>query len=54
MNDVDIDHLRLAISLAAQAREHGNQPFGAVLADEHDQVRLQAENTVPRACSRSA
>ena len=46
MNEADIEHLRLAISLAAQAREHGNHPFGAVLVDEHNQVRLQAENTV--------
>jgi tRNA(Arg) A34 adenosine deaminase TadA len=46
MNDVDIEHLRLAITLAAQARAHGNHPFGAVLTDEHLQVCLQAENTV--------
>jgi len=46
MNEADLEHLRLAISLAAQARAHGNHPFGAVLVDEHNQVRLQAENTV--------
>lgn len=46
MNEVDIEHLRLAISLASQARDHGNHPFGAVLVDEHNQVRLQAENIV--------
>lgn len=46
MNDSDIEHLRLAIALAAQARDHGNHPFGAVLVDELGQVRLQAENTV--------
>lgn len=46
MNNVDIDHLQSAISLAWQAREHGNHPFGAVLVDERGQVLLQAENTV--------
>lgn len=46
MNNVDIEHLRLAIALAVQARNHGNHPFGAVLTDEHHQVRLQAVNTV--------
>lgn len=46
MNDVDIEHLRSAISIAWQAREHGNHPFGAVLVDDHNHVLLQAENTV--------
>ena len=46
MTDNDIAHLRLAITVAAQARAHGNHPFGAVLVDENNQVRLQAENTV--------
>ena len=38
--------LRIAISLAASAREHGNQPFGALLADETGHILLTAENTV--------
>jgi tRNA(Arg) A34 adenosine deaminase TadA len=46
MNDVDIEHLRSAIALAWQAREHGNHPFGAVLVDDQNHVLLQAENTV--------
>jgi tRNA(Arg) A34 adenosine deaminase TadA len=46
MSDFDLDHLRLAIALAAQARARGNHPFGAVLADEQGRVLLQAENTV--------
>ena len=46
MNDNAIEHLRSAISLARRAREHGNHPFGAVLVDDDNQVRLQAENTV--------
>ena len=46
MNNIDIEHLRLAISVAWKAREHGNHPFGAVLVDEKNHVLLQAENTV--------
>jgi tRNA(Arg) A34 adenosine deaminase TadA len=38
--------LRHAISLAASAREHGNHPFGALLADENGKILLTAENTV--------
>lgn len=46
MNATDIDHLRAAIALATQAREHGNHPFGAVLADADGSQLLIAENTV--------
>lgn len=46
MNSIDLDHLRTAIEIARQAREHGNHPFGALLVDEHNQVLLRAENTV--------
>jgi len=46
MNELDLQHLRSAISVAWRSREHGNHPFGAVLVDEHNQVLLQAENTV--------
>lgn len=46
MKDIEIEHLKTAISVAWRARENGNHPFGAVLVDEHDQVVLQAENTV--------
>ncbi|HEU4327893.1 MAG TPA: nucleoside deaminase [Roseiflexaceae bacterium] len=42
----DLQHVRAAIALAAQARTHGNHPFGALLVDEHGQVLLEAENTV--------
>ena len=35
-----------AITLAAHAREHGNHPFGALLADAQGHVLLTAENTV--------
>jgi tRNA(Arg) A34 adenosine deaminase TadA len=46
MKDLDIEYLRLAISVAQQAREHGNHPFGAILVDEHNHILFQAENTV--------
>jgi tRNA(Arg) A34 adenosine deaminase TadA len=46
MNRIDIEYLRLAISVAQQARDNGNHPFGAVLVDEDNQVLLLAENTV--------
>ncbi len=35
-----------ALDLARQARDHGNHPFGALLADAGGRVRLEAENTV--------
>jgi len=40
------DLLRVAIAVAGRAREHGNHPFGALLADRAGQVLLTAENTV--------
>ena len=46
MNEINIEHLQLAIAVAWQARNHGNHPFGAVLVDTQDRVLLQAENTV--------
>ncbi len=38
--------LRRAIEIAQNAREHGNHPFGALLADENGNILLEAENTV--------
>jgi tRNA(Arg) A34 adenosine deaminase TadA len=46
MRPYDLEYLRKAIYIAAQAREHGNHPFGAVLADAQGQLLLEAENTV--------
>ena len=46
MNATDLQHLRTAIEVARQAREHGNHPFGAILVGDNNQVLLQAENTV--------
>jgi tRNA(Arg) A34 adenosine deaminase TadA len=38
-------HLRRAIDVAKRSREHGNRPFGAVLAGPDGQQLLEAENT---------
>ena len=46
MTDVDLQLLRGAIDIARRAREHGNHPFGALLADEQGCVLLEAENSV--------
>jgi tRNA(Arg) A34 adenosine deaminase TadA len=46
MTKTDLTHLRLAITLAQRARDHGNHPFGAVLVDEAGNVLLEIENTV--------
>ena len=46
MRAYDLDHLRRAIQIAAQAREHGNHPFGAVLADGQGKLIVEAENSV--------
>lgn len=46
---MDSDTLRLmhaAIDIAGRARENGNHPFGALLADEAGNILLEAENTV--------
>jgi tRNA(Arg) A34 adenosine deaminase TadA len=42
----DENLLRTAITLAASARQHGNHPFGALLASEDGVILLTAENTV--------
>jgi len=46
MTETDLAHLRLAIQIAARARDHGNHPFGAVLANASGKVLLEVENTV--------
>jgi len=46
LNSSDLQHLRTAIEVARQAREHGNHPFGALLVDKNNHVLLKAENTV--------
>ena len=46
MNQNDLQHLRTAIQVAQNARNHGNHPFGAILVDENNQVLLEAENSV--------
>ena len=38
--------LRASFAIARSAREHGNHPFGALLADKDGNVLMTAENTV--------
>ncbi|HET9170374.1 MAG TPA: nucleoside deaminase [Actinospica sp.] len=38
--------LRRAIQVSADAREHGNHPFGAILVAPDGSIALEAENTV--------
>jgi tRNA(Arg) A34 adenosine deaminase TadA len=46
MNETDTNLLKEAIGLAASARQRGNHPFGALLADEDGSILFRAENTV--------
>ena len=45
MNPTDQRLLRAAIALSARARDAGNQPYGALLADAEGRVLLEACNT---------
>jgi tRNA(Arg) A34 adenosine deaminase TadA len=42
----DETYLRRAIAVAADARAHGNHPFGAILVGPDGAILLEAENTV--------
>jgi tRNA(Arg) A34 adenosine deaminase TadA len=46
MPEYDLICLEAAIETALSAREHGNHPFGAVLADQYGKILLRAENAV--------
>lgn len=47
MNTVALEeHVRRAIQVSADARAHGNHPFGAILVAPDGTVALEAENTV--------
>lgn len=46
MNERDLEFLRRAISLAHDAREHGNHPFGALIVDGAGTIVAEAENSV--------
>lgn len=40
------DFIRITIQIAQRARDHGNHPFGALLADDNGNILIEAENTV--------
>lgn len=44
---LDEARLRDAIAVSRRSREHGQHPFGAVLADPEGHVVLESENSVP-------
>ncbi|MGG6293560.1 nucleoside deaminase [Leptolyngbya sp. AN02str] len=46
MTDRDTQLMQRAIALSQQARDHGNHPFGSLLADADGNILLEAENTV--------
>ncbi len=46
MKGIDLEHLRSTIALSRRSRESGNQPFGALLADPHGELLIEAESTV--------
>jgi tRNA(Arg) A34 adenosine deaminase TadA len=46
MTEIDLHLLHTAIELARLARDHGNHPFGSLLADAQGDILLCAENTV--------
>jgi tRNA(Arg) A34 adenosine deaminase TadA len=45
VNEDDVKYIRYANEIALRARNKGNNPFGAVLVDEHGNVLLEGENT---------
>lgn len=45
MNETDTALLRRAIALSVRARDHGDAPYGALLADGSGHVLLEAYNT---------
>ena len=46
MTEIELNLLRETIKLAMLAREHGNHPFGSLLADAEGRILLRTENTV--------
>jgi tRNA(Arg) A34 adenosine deaminase TadA len=46
MDENDVRLIRVAIDVARRARERGNHPFGAILADREGQILMEVENTV--------
>ncbi len=46
LNEIDLELLNQTIAIAAQSRENGNHPFGALLGTRDGNVLLAAENTV--------
>lgn len=54
LGPLDAMLLRQAVALSAQARDAGDQPYGALLADADGRVLLEARNTQVTGCDLSA
>jgi tRNA(adenine34) deaminase len=54
LGPLDATLLRRAIALSAQARDAGDAPYGALLADADGRVLLEARNTQVTGCDVSA
>ena len=46
MTGPDLEHLRSVIALSRRSRESDDQPFGALLADPHGELLVEAQSTV--------
>lgn len=46
LNDIELQHLRRCVELAAEALESGNQPFGSVLVSEDGTVLAEDYNRI--------
>lgn len=46
LSDHDLSYLRQSFRVAEQARQSGNHPFGAILADRQGRFFLEARNSV--------
>ena len=46
MNEADLTHLRRCVDLAAEAVEHGDQPFGSVLVSGDGTVLAERRNRI--------
>jgi len=45
-NQQDKKFIRTAFEIARKARNKGNEPFGALLVDDHGRICLESQNTI--------
>lgn len=54
MNDVDLEHLRRCVALAAEAADRGDEPFGSLLVSGDGEVLAERSNEVVTTGDRTA